>query len=428
MPKYDEDLPEINVKRVIKIVVGIILCIILAVGALRVFENVPADRIVVIQAPLSGKLTWYTDPGLKWQGWGKVTSYKKSFQYWFSSMADQGKKEDQSIETRFNDGGHAKISGSVRVDLPTDPDKLTALHTRYGSQEAIDQELIRPTFERSIYMSGPLMSSAESYSDRRNQLINFIEDQATNGMYKTTTHMQRTKDPITGNEKTISVVDLVPDPKAVGGYQRSEPSPVSEFGLKAYNLSINNIKYDKTVDEQIQTQQRAIMQVQTAIAESRQAEQSALTAEQLGKAEATKAKWSQEAIKAKAVTEGEQQKEVAKLAAEKRRDVAKLDRDAAEFYKQGQVLKGEGDAAYKKMVIEADGALAQKLQTLENIIGIEAREFGKQKWVPEIQMGGVGDNNTNQAVNMMNLLSVQALKSLGLDISIPTTGTTPTKR
>jgi regulator of protease activity HflC (stomatin/prohibitin superfamily) len=410
------DEGKFNIKKWVTITVGVILIIVVAASATRIFENVPADEVVVIQSPISGDLTWYTTPGLKWQGFGKVTSYRKSFQYWFSSMQDQGKKLDQSIETRFNDGGHAKISGSVRVDLPMDSDKLTALHTRYGSQESIEQELIRPSFERSIYMSGPLMSSAESYSERRNQLINFIEDQAVKGMYKTTTRLVRTKDPITGSEKTINVVDLVMDPKAPGGFQRSETSPIVEFGMKSYNLSINNITYDKEVDQQIKTQQRAIMQVQTAIAESRQAEQKALTAEQEGKAEATKTRWAQEAIKAKMVTEGEQKKEVARLS-----------KEASEFYKQEQILRGEGDAEYKKLVMDADGALSLKLEAYKSVMGDFAREFGKQKWVPEIILGGSNDG-ANQAANMMNLLSVQALKTLGLDVSIPTKSGETVKR
>ena len=406
--EYDKG-DEINVKRWVTIAIGVVLVIVLAAFSTRIFQNVAADEVVVIQSPLSGDLVWYTSPGLKWQGFGKVTSYKKSFQYWFSSKKDQGSKTDESISTTFNDGGHAMVSGSVRVDMPLDSDKLTALHSKYGSPEAIEKELVRPAFERSIYMSGPLMSSAESYSERRNQFIHYIEDQASLGLFQTTTHLQRTKDPISGNEKTVNVVALVADPKAPGGFARSEDSPITLFGLHAYNLSINEIKYDETVEKQIQTQQQAIMQIQTAIAESRKAEQKALTAEQEGRAEATKTKWAQEAIKAQAVTEGEQKK-----------DVARLSKESAEFYKQEQILKGEGDAAYKKAVIEADGALAQKLETYKTVMGGFAREFGRQKWVPEIVMGSGSTNaDGNQANNMMNLLSAQALKSLGLDLSIP---------
>jgi regulator of protease activity HflC (stomatin/prohibitin superfamily) len=398
---------ETNPIRWVAIILGVILMILVAVSATRIFENVPADQLVVIQSPISGDLTWYTTPGLKWQGFGAVTSYNRSFQYWFSKMADQGKGSDQSLETRFNDGGHAKISGSVRVDLPLTPDQLTALHIRYGSQDAIEKELIRPTFERAVYMSGPLMSSAESYSDRRNQLIFFIEDQATKGVYKTSTRMQRTKDPITGAEKTVSVVDLIPDPGNPATYLRSEMSPVSEFGLKVYNLSINSIEYSKIVDDQIQTQQKAIMEVQTAIAESRKAEQRALTTEQEGKASAAKAKWEQEAIKAKAVTEGEQRKEVARLA-----------KETAEFYKQEQILRAEGDSEYKRKVMEADGALTQKLETYKVVMMAFADQIGKQRWTPEIVMGGAPQQGPDQMAQMINILTAKAAKDLALEMAM----------
>lgn len=34
-------------------------------------------------------------------------------------------------------------------------------------------------------MTGPLMSSKESYAEKRTNLIRFIEDQISNGVYKT---------------------------------------------------------------------------------------------------------------------------------------------------------------------------------------------------------------------------------------------------
>src|SRR5215831_9908374 len=55
------------------------------------------------------------------------------------------------------------------------------------------------------------------------------------------------------------------------------------------------------------------MQVQTAIANSKKAEQDAITTELQGKAAAAKAKWEQEVIKAQAITQAQQEKEVAAL-------------------------------------------------------------------------------------------------------------------
>jgi hypothetical protein len=42
------------------------MLLLLAMSAGKLFENVNADEIVVIQSPISGTLTWYTAAGLKW--------------------------------------------------------------------------------------------------------------------------------------------------------------------------------------------------------------------------------------------------------------------------------------------------------------------------------------------------------------------------
>jgi hypothetical protein len=110
-------------KVVVSIVIGI-MAIILLLSLHSLAQNVKADEIVVIQSPLSGKLSFYFSPGLKFQGFGKVTIYHKERQYWFSARKDQGTSGDQSIKIRFNDGGHATLSGSVRWKMPLDVDGI----------------------------------------------------------------------------------------------------------------------------------------------------------------------------------------------------------------------------------------------------------------------------------------------------------------
>lgn len=225
----------------------------------RMWENVGQGEIVVVQSPVSGKLTVYTSGGLRWQGWGKVTHYKKSFQYSF----EKEKNADGSIKVRFNDGGHASLSGSIRVDLPLDDKSVILLHTKYGSQDAVERQLVKQVVDKSIYMTGPMMSSEESYAKKRNDLLFYIEDQAINGVYKTYVTTVRQKDPMdTTSEKTVSIVQIRMDEKGIS--QRQDVSPTSSYNIRLYGLAINNIDYDDAVEKQISSQQQATMQVQTA--------------------------------------------------------------------------------------------------------------------------------------------------------------------
>jgi hypothetical protein len=149
------------------------------------------------------------------------------------------------------------------------------------------------------------------------------------------------------------------------------------------------------------------MQVQTAIAKAREAEQNAITAAKEGEAAAAQAKWQQEVFKAKAVTEAEQ-----------KREVAKLEMEAAEFYKKEQILRGEGDAERKRLVMQADGALEQKLAAYVDVMKAFAPEIGKQRWVPEVVYGtgAAGAGSGSSATQLIDMLSVKTARDLALDL------------
>lgn len=390
-----------------------VLVILLSLGSL--FENLDATQVMVIQSPISGNLEWYTQQGVKWQGFGKVTKYDRRSQFWFSSKTDQGTSHDDSIKIRFNDGGHAQVSGSISWEVPLDDATLTSIHTKFGNQKALEQQLIRTMVEKSIYMTGPIMSSQESYAARRNDLLHLIEDQIQNGIYLTKTSQEKAADPVTGQEKTIAKVDLVTSKD--GTIKRAEESPLKEFCVKVFNLSINEIKYDPQVEEQISQQQKAVMQVQLAMAEAKRAEQEALTTKKQGEANAARAEWEQKTIMAKAVTEAEQQKKVAETMAEQKLAVAELDAKAAEQFKKAETSRGEGEAARRKLAMEADGALEKKLEAYTAVNKEYASAIAKHQgaWVPAVVMGK--SESGSGAVDLITLLTAKAAKDLALDMN-----------
>lgn len=395
-------------KLIISAVIIFFSFIIISSLSSSIVEQVAANEVVVIQDPIDGELHFHFTPGLKMQSFGSVTKYKKESQFWFSAESDQGKEKDESIRIRFNDFGAGKISGSVRWQMPIDNENMSRIHTKFGSQQAVEQQLMRTVMEKAVYMTGPLMSSKESNSEKRNDLIFYISDQASKGVYKTNTKETKGIDPLSGKEKTVTVVEIVQDTLS-GEYKRQEQSPLQEYGVKIYNLSLNQITYDEAVQTQIAQQQKAIQAVQLAKAKAKEAEQDAIKAEKEGQARAAQAKWEQEVIKAKMVTEAEQKKEVAKLGMEE-----------AEFYKNEQRLKGEGEAARKKLVMQADGALDKKLQAWIEVNQAYAQAMKEYQgdWVPGVVMGGNGSNATNGANDFMNLLMMKTAKDLSLDMKI----------
>ncbi|MDO8557589.1 MAG: SPFH domain-containing protein [bacterium] len=395
-------------RRALALVIAVVVLVIGLFSIGSIFENVDAGEILVVQDVYDGELHWYPTAGYKPQWFGKVTKYHKRSQFWFSSRPDQGNEANQSLQVRFNDKGHAKISGSLAWEMPISEEHLTMLHTKYGSQEAIEQQLIRTVVEKAVYMTGPLMSSQESAAERRNELLQFIEDQVANGVYRTETVQEKQADPVTGQQRTVSIVKLVMEG---GKVVRSDESPLKTFGIRTFNPSINEVAYDPTVEAQIQEQQKATMAVQTSMANAKKAEQDAITVAKNGEALAAKAKWDQEVIKATAVTKAQQELEVATLAAK-----------AAEQTKRENILLGEGEAERKRLVMNADGALDLKLKTWLDSQKVWADAFAKHQgpMVPNV-VSGSGGGGANAAINantMIEVLGVKALKDLSLDMTM----------
>ncbi len=124
-----------------------------------------------------------------------------------------------------------------------------------------------------------------------------------------------------------------------------------------------------------------------------------------------KAKWEQEVIKAREVTQAQQ-----------RLEVARLEKLAAAENKAKLIYEGEGEAGKRRAIMLADGALALKL---------EAWKFAQEKWAaawgtngaaitPTIQSGASNGNNGNALGNFLELQSLKAAKELGLNMNVQT--------
>ena len=376
-----------------------VFCAILAIVVIalsgKIGEDVKNEQIVVNQYPFTGKMVYWTDPGFKWQWFGKTTHYYKTQQLWFGSDNEDGKQTGIPISVIFNDASDGLIYGSLRVKLPTDETYLSRIQTDYNGMNRLMQDLVRPTVNKVVYASGPLMSAFESYAEKKNDLIEYITDQLNNGVYKTTVKVIETIDPATGEKKTVKIASLIPDENAPGGYKRSESSPFAYYGLEIGQVSVSKIDYSDKVKAQIAQQQEANMMVQTSKAKTLAAQQEAIRAEEAGKTAAITAKWEQEKIKAVEVTKAEQEYEVARLAALKANEEAKKIK-----------AEGEAKAAANKALVSA-GLTPLEKATIEKetAIGIaQALANSKVRWVPEIIMNGNGANNSAMDAVGLNMM------------------------
>lgn len=376
-------------KKVLAIVAAFVgLILVCSIG--KFGEDVPNEKIVVNQFPFTGEMAYWTTAGWKWQGFGHTTEYFKTQQYWFGGKDADGNEHGTPIRVIFNDASVGYIYGSLRIKLPTSEDKLKLIHTDYNGMDRLMNDLVSQTVVKVVYASGPLMSAFESYAEKKNDLIAYVDDQLGNGVYKTSVREVIITDSFTGEEKKVKMASLVADENAPGGYKRSETSPFAYYGIEIGQVAISDIQYDEKVTQQIETQQQANMSIQTKKSEALAAQQDAIKAEAEGKAAAAKAKWEQEKIKATEVTKAEQEREVSRLAAEK-----------AEFDKKRVIAEGQAEAEANRLKVAA-GLTPQERAEWDYKTKVGVAEALSQVKLPTIVSTG-SDGGNSTAMDAMGL-------------------------
>ena len=251
-----------------------VLLIVGLICAGSIVETVEKGTYQVKQAAISGEMSAKMTPGLWMQNFGDIDPWPKAETYFFTHDNDTkgDVDEDTSIEVRFNDGSMCKISGTLRIILPTTEADALKLVTERGHKTYADvqEKLIKPTLRNVLRSTANLMSARESYSEKRLDFITWSRDQIENGVYKTKAETKQVEDLVTG-EKTWKEVKTIRTNN--DGTPMYEHNPMDNTGIVLANFEIKSFVYEKKVQVQISAQQEARMAVETAKAEAEKAKQ-----------------------------------------------------------------------------------------------------------------------------------------------------------
>jgi hypothetical protein len=381
-------------------------------------ENLDSSEVMVVQSPVAGDLSVHVEPGWKWQGFGSFVKYPRRNEFRFQDavcLRNGGKVDGQpditaqgsGLSVRFYDGGNATLCGTISWEMPLDPKSVIEIHRAFRSPQAVETQAIRRAMESAAYFSGPTMSSLESAAGRRNELLQMINDQMINGVYRTTSR-KVTQTDVAGVERQMIVTEI--DKDDAGMPIRAQESYVKKYNVTMLPITISAFAYEQKVEEQIREQQQATNAVQVAAANAKRAEQDAKTAKSQGEADATKAEWVEKTIQAKAIAAADAAVVVANAAVKE-----------AEAFKKSEILRGEGEATRKRLVLEADGALDKKLEALVSINKNYAEAIAAAQpgaWVPSVSMGGGGQSGGVAATNLVELLTAKTAKDMAVDLGV----------
>lgn len=376
----------------VMLVSGVAGAIILGICSAQLFETNTFGNYQVKQAAVSGDITVKNDAGLYWQGFGSITTYPISEDVDF---------ETENLEVRFNDGSVAKVKGTVKFRLPSNPEKQKELHRDYATYENVERDLIIRNVGEALSNTATFMVAEDSYAAGRAVFSDLAMQQLKEGIFKTST---KTVDVIDtdGTKFKKKEIRIVYD--AEGKPEIQKESTLKYYGIEVVQFVVNDFKYDEKIEDLIARKKDAEQNKVVAMANAEKAKQDAITAEEQGKARVAEAKAKAEVEKITAVVE-----------AQKKAEVAKLEAEQAKYEAQKIAEKGKAEAEVaKQKVIAGLTPLEKATIEKETQIGVAA-ELAKVKF-PETMVIS-GGNGTSGGANPFDAVGLKALYDLSKQMS-----------
>ena len=376
----------------VMLVSGVVGAIILGICSAQLFETNTFGNYQVKQAAVTGDITVKNDAGLYWQGFGSITTYPISEDVDF---------ETENLEVRFNDGSVAKVKGTVKFRLPSNPEKQKELHRDYATYENVERDLIIRNVGEALSNTATFMVAEDSYAAGRAVFSDLAMQQLKEGIFKTST---KTVDVIDtdGTKFKKKEIRIVYD--AEGKPEIQKESTLKYYGIEVVQFVVNDFKYDEKIEDLIARKKDAEQNKVVAMANAEKAKQDAITAEEQGKARVAEAKAKAEVEKITAVVE-----------AQKKAEVAKLEAEQAKYEAQKIAEKGKAEAEVaKQKVIAGLTPLEKATIEKETQIGVAA-ELAKVKF-PETMVIS-GGNGTSGGANPFDAVGLKALYDLSKQMS-----------
>ena len=116
------------------------------------------------QAAVTGTISIHDEPGMYGKFFGIITTYQISDMNYFSKSDLEGGSGEaaDTIKVRFNDGGTADISGSIKFRLSLKEENQLLLHEDFKSYDKIQSDLIRQIITEARMQTATLMKAEES--------------------------------------------------------------------------------------------------------------------------------------------------------------------------------------------------------------------------------------------------------------------------
>lgn len=340
----------------------------------------------------------------------------------------------------FLGGVTGTVDSNVRITLPQG-EQFMALHRSYRNPDNFILQAVMPAMKNTLQSTAQMMSADDYYGGARSEFAQAFADQMADGIYLVKrVEMQVENSRAAAKGAVIQDGDdqgefggktstVVVTQKVTGkdGLPIRLERQFSKLGVSVSEANILNIE----PNEQFKKRMVDVQNSQAQLMVARQGRQTADEQKKLVTAQGEMAVEEKRQLTLKnqveQTTNAETTKRLALIEAEREREKAAIAQETAQtMFETAQIeartIKELADAeAYKKRVVmQANGALEQKLQAAVEINKVWATA-AQNAPVPSVMMGGAGSGDMGRQTDigqLMSIMAAKAAKDLQLDLTV----------
>jgi regulator of protease activity HflC (stomatin/prohibitin superfamily) len=389
-----------------------------------------------------------SDPGYKFYPFGRYNAWKRAMTVQAASgMSDSVSAENESTLTSaafpplnimFLDQVDADAEATARFSIPSDEEQFLQLAHEYRSPENLLRTALIPAFKETLQATASLMSAEDYYSGGRTEFNSEFEQQMSNGIYivrrvETTQFVNRptkgTANLALGEEQQsygdeTKVAFEVRKLYDENGQPKRKVQKFVGFGINVVDARVTDMRPNKKFVERMQLKQKASADRAIAREQRIQEEEQRLLAIARGEREVAERQAKAKVEQIQKTTDAETEKQLALTSAQKLKEQAEIEKETAEIqYEKAKIeadtrrTLADAEAYQKRVILEADNALAQKLDAEVEIQKLWADAYAKRA-VPTNVFGGAGDTpvgGDGEVKAFMQMLTIDAAKRLNYD-------------
>ncbi len=391
-----------------------------------------------------GTETAVCDTGWYVSAWGTSTSWPHfiTVQNTLDVEAD-GSAIYPPYKVRLADNWNGDVTQATRFGLPQDSSQFLKMARDFRSPERLITTMLKPAVTSSLDSVSNMYTMEEYWAEgKRDEYKSEFAQAVTNGRAEVKQVSLNEAGGVIRGRAAASDSEVAQDDSVIedtevrrvymeklqdaSGNDIRIPHDYSEYGIVVSQAILENLDPDDKFEERIQARKDAASRRIIAQEERREQEEQRLLAIQKGETDVAVRQAAAKTEQIQATTEAETQKKLALIAAERQREEAEIAQQTAAINLERARIDAEAvqvaadAAAYEKRVIlEADGALAQKLAAWTEAQAVWAAAAAKIN-VPATVIGSDGTSGSALGTvdQFMSMMMVKTARDLQVDTAI----------